>query len=403
MYDERPDDVRPDPGPPRPADRSRPQPEAQAGRLPWLMFLLFLAVSAILLPYLVEQVQFAITRGRARAEAEVARVQLAEFPEHISRYRIVAKAIEPSVVGIETSRPVAPGREDELSELFGHRFPRYRAEGKGSGVIVDEKGYVITNYHVIDKASEVLVKLSDGRTLRNVTVVGVDPLSDIAVLKVQAHGLTAAPWGDSERLEVGDPVLAVGSPFGLAQTVTAGIVSAKGRRGVVQDINYEDFLQTDAAVNPGNSGGPLVNLQGEVVGINTAIYGPAYLGISFAIPSQIARDVYQNLRDTGTVTRGWLGVALQSLDDDLAERFGLEDGRGALVTAILPDSPAAQAALRMGDVIIEWNGKPVADPAALSFAVAATRIGSKAKVALIRDGKRVELEVTVAERPPQAG
>ncbi len=403
MYDERPDEERPDPAPPRQPSPPDARPPSQGGRLPWLMFLLLLAIAAIVLPYLVEQVQFAITRGRARAEAEVARVQLAEFPEHVSRYRIVAKAIEPSVVGIETSRPVTPGREDELSELFGQRFPRYRAEGKGSGVVVDEKGYIITNYHVIDKASEVLVKLSDGRTLRNVTVVGVDPLSDIAVLKVQAHGLTAAPWGDSEELEVGDPVLAVGSPFGLAQTVTAGIVSAKGRRGVVQDINYEDFLQTDAAVNPGNSGGPLVNLKGEVVGINTAIYGPAYLGISFAIPSQIARDVYQKLRDTGTVARGWLGVALQSLDDDLTQRFGLDNANGALVTAVLPESPAAEAGIRMGDVIVEWNGKPVADPAELSFAVAATRIGSKATVVLFRDGRRREFEVTVAERPPQEG
>ena len=398
MYDEQLD-----PTPPhRPASLGSAAPQP-ASRLPWLLFLLLLAIAVLVLPYVAEQIQFAITRGRARAEAEIARVQLAEFPEHVSRYRIVAKAIEPSVVGIETSRPIGPAREDELSRLFGDRFPRYRAEGKGSGVIVDEQGYIITNFHVIDKASDVTVKLSDGRTVRNVKVVGVDPLSDIAVLKVQTHGLVAAPWGDSERLEVGDPVLAVGSPFGLAQTVTAGIVSAKGRRGVVQDINYEDFLQTDAAVNPGNSGGPLVNLKGEVVGINTAIYGPAYLGISFAIPSQIARDVYQKLRDTGTVARGWLGVALQSLDDDLAERFALEGTSGALVTAILPNSPAAEAGIRMGDVIVAWNGSPVADPAALSFAVAGTRIGSKATVALIRDGKRVELTLTVAERPPQEG
>ncbi|MDY0168929.1 MAG: trypsin-like peptidase domain-containing protein [Thermoguttaceae bacterium] len=398
MYDETLDPM--PPHRPAPLGSAAPQP---AGRLPWLLFLLLLAIAVLVLPYITEQVQFAITRGRARAEAEVARVQLAEFPEHVSRYRIVAKAIEPSVVGIETSRSIGPAREDELSRLFGERFPRYQAEGKGSGVIVDEQGYIITNFHVIDKASEVTVKLSDGRAVRNVKVVGVDPLSDIAVLKVQTHGLVAAPWGDSERLEVGDPVLAVGSPFGLAQTVTAGIVSAKGRRGVVQDINYEDFLQTDAAVNPGNSGGPLVNLKGEVVGINTAIYGPAYLGISFAIPSQIARDVYQKLRDTGTVARGWLGVALQSLDDDLAERFALTDTSGALVTAILPDSPAAEAGIRMGDVIVAWNGAPVADPAVLSFAVAGTRIGSKATVALIRDGKRVELTLTVAERPPQEG
>ncbi|MDZ7620032.1 MAG: trypsin-like peptidase domain-containing protein [Patescibacteria group bacterium] len=398
MYDEQPDPV-----PPSQPPLHRAEIPPSSGRLPWLVVLLILAITVLVLPYVAEQVQFALTRGRARAEAEVAREQLAEFPEHVSRYRIVAKAIEPSVVGIETSRSVTPAREDELSTLFGDRFPRYRAEGKGSGVIVDEEGYIITNFHVIDKATDVVVKLHDGRTVRSVTIVGVDPLSDLAVLKVNAHNLTAAPWGESERLEVGDPVLAVGSPFGLAQTVTAGIVSAKGRRGVVQDINYEDFLQTDAAVNPGNSGGPLVNLQGQVVGINTAIYGPAYLGISFAIPSQIARDVYKKLRDTGTVARGWLGVALQALDDDLAERFGLEGAHGALVTGVLPDSPAAAAGIRIGDVIVEWNGKVMTDASALSFAVAGTSIGSKAKAGLVREGKKIEITVTVTRRPPQEG
>ncbi len=398
MYDEQFD-----PTPPRQPAPCGSGASQSPNRLPWLLFFLLLAVAVLLVPYTAEQVQFAITRGRARAEAEVARVQLTEFPEHVSRYRIVAKAVEPSVVGIETSRAVIPAREAELSGLFGDRFPRYPPDGKGSGVIVDEQGYIITNFHVIDKASEVTVKLSDGRTVGNVTVVGVDPLSDIAVLKVQARGLVAAPWGDSERLEVGDPVLAVGSPYGLAQTVTAGIVSAKGRQGVVQDINYQDFVQTDAAVNPGNSGGPLVNLKGEVVGINTAIYGETYQGISFAIPSQIARDVYQKLRDTGTVARGWLGVALQSLDETLADRFGLEGTKGALVTDVVSNSPAAAAAIRPGDVIVEWNGKPVSDPAALSFAVAGTRIGSKATITLIRNGKRLQIAVTVADRPPHVG
>ena len=397
MYDEPLD---PPPASQPPHHASAPP---QGHRLPWLVFLLVLALVILVLPYFAEQIQFALTRGRARAEAEVARVQLAGIPEQVSQYRIVAKAIEPSVVGIETTQTVAPAREDELSRMFGDRFPQYRAEGKGSGVIVDEQGYIITNFHVIDKASEVVVKLSDGRVVRNVTVVGVDPLSDLAVLKVQANGLVAAPWGDSQGLEVGDPVLAVGSPFGLAQTVTAGIVSAKGRRGVVQDINYEDFLQTDAAVNPGNSGGPLVNLKGEVVGINTAIYGPAYLGISFAIPSQIARDVYKKLRDTGTVARGWLGVALQSLDDELADRLGIDGTEGALVTGVLPESPAAKAGLRIGDVIVEWNGKTMVDPSALSFAVAATPIGSEATVVLLRDGERMELTVTVTQRPPMEG
>ena len=189
-------------------------------------------------------------------------------------------------------------------------------------MIVDAEGYIITNYHVVDRASEVNVELSDGSKHR-AQVVGIDPATDLAVLKIGAANLTAAPWGKSSDLEVGDPVLAIGNPFGLARTVTAGILSATGRHAVVENVNYQDFLQTDAAVNPGNSGGPLVNMKGQVVGINTAIVGPTYQGISFAIPSDMVHQVYDQLIRSGKVARGWLGVSMRELTPEESEKLGV--------------------------------------------------------------------------------
>ncbi len=351
------------------------------------------------MPYMTEQVQFAITRGRERANAEVARKQLDEMPDGAGVYRLVAKAMAPCVVGVETDNLISGGLvRDEYSNLY--RRPPVRARGEGSGVIVDESGYIITNLHVIRQATKVVVALSDGRKFHDAKIIGTDPLSDVAVLKIEAQGLTAAPWGESEKMEVGDPVLAVGNPFGLDRTVTAGIISAKGRRRVVDNLNYQNFLQTDAAVNPGNSGGPLVNMKGQVVGINTAIVGQAYQGISFAIPSRLAREVYEQLRAKGKVARGWLGVAMQELDAPLAGKLGLEEPSGSLVTGVVPNSPAAKAKIEPGDVIVKWNDEPIKDPTDLSLAIARTKIGSKATVTLLRDGKQLEIKLTVAERPP---
>ena len=219
---------------------------------------------------------------------------------------------------------------------------------------------MLTNNHVIEDASAIHLKLSDGRTVRNCEVVGVDQLTDLAVLKIDLEGLAAAPWGDSDALEVGDWVLAVGNPFGLDRSVTAGIVSAKERRNVVSSLPYQDFLQTDAAVNPGNSGGPLVNLQGEVVGINTAIVGDAFQGISFAIPSSIAREVYDRLKTTGKASHGWLGVGLNPLNEDLAEQLGAE---GVLITNVFSDSPADQRRPAAGGycAVMERTGRARAD------------------------------------------
>jgi serine protease Do len=358
-------------------------------------------VAILITPYLAEQIQYAITRGRQRAEAEVARGQLAALPEINSVFSVVAKAVEPSVVGVVTTRDVRLRRFDEWSQLLG-KGPQFRSEGLGSGVIVDAgQGYIITNAHVIDKAARISVQLSDGRTIQDVRVVGSDPLTDIAVLKIAAGGLTAAPWGDSNKLEVGDPVLAVGNPFGLTRTVTAGIVSAKERRGMAVGTLYQDFLQTDAAINPGNSGGPLLNTHGEVVGINTAIVGEAYRGISFAIPSNMAKDVYERLKTSGKVVRGWLGVTLQSLDEELARRLKITDGHGAVVTSVIEGGPADQAGIQPGDVIVEFNGKPIREVGDLLLAVGSAKVGSDSRLTVLREGKRAEQKIRVGERPAQ--
>jgi serine protease Do len=243
--------------------------------------------------------------------------------------------------------------------------------------------------------------LSDGRAVNEVEVVGTDPASDLAVLRVRASGLIAAAWGDSDKLEVGDQVLAVGSPYRLAQTVTAGIISAKDRRGIIRDLDLQDFLQTDAAINPGNSGGPLVDLRGEVIGINTAIVGETYRGIGFAIPSRIAQDVYNRLKSGETVPRGWLGVAPQDLTDRLAEQFKFKEAQGVLVADVVAGSPADKAGLQPGDVIVLWNGKKVSDARDFRFLVAGSRAGSVAKVVFFRGGEKRETSVTVGERPPQ--
>lgn len=369
--------------------------------LHWLLGTLVVLLGLLFLPYLVEQIQYASTRGRLRAEAEVALESLDQLPEPHNRFALVAKAVAPSVVGVETERiVVAAGPRDEWGFLFGGPS-LFRAEGEGSGVIMDKEGYIITNYHVIGQADEVRVKLADGRTISDVQIVGVDPPSDLAVLKIEEPNLVPARWGDSDALEVGDSVLAIGNPFRLAHTVTAGIISAKGRRGIIREIRYEDFLQTDAAINPGNSGGPLVNMKGEVVGINTAILGERYQGIGFAIPSRLAKDVYERLKTTGRVERGWLGVEMQRLDPTLANRLGLPNTQGALIVRVFPGSPAQKAGLEPGDVVVQWNEEKIRDPSDLSLAIARTPIGQRATVHIIREGHRLQLQVQVGQRPAQ--
>jgi len=271
--------------------------------------------------------------------------------------------------------------------------------GQGSGFIIDSSGYVVTNNHVVDSADEVKVRLGDERTF-NAKVIGVDPLTDLALLKVDAgQPLPAVEFGDSDKIEVGDWVLAVGNPFGLGGTVTAGIVSARGRN--IQAGPYDDFLQVDASINQGNSGGPLFNIDGKVVGVNTAIFSPngGSVGIGFAIPANLVKSVVASLKDNGKVERGWLGVRIQSVTPEIAESLRLNKAAGALVAAVEPESPADKAGLKQGDVVIGVAGKQVDSPRTLARLVAEKPAGSKTAIEIWRDGDARTLEAVIGEQP----
>jgi len=338
-------------------------------------------------------------------------------------YAPVVKQVAPAVVKVSTTTKVhntsfsgerSPDMDDMLRHFFGDQFqghmPRHnrnsgmpRQEGIGSGVIVTKDGYILTNNHVVDNADEVKVSLTDGREF-NAKVVGRDPKSDIAVIKIDAQGLPALSMADSDKIEVGDIVLAVGNPFGIGQTVTTGIVSATGR-GNMGIEDYEDFIQTDAAINPGNSGGALVDVDGRLIGVNTAILSRSggNQGIGFAIPVNLARGVMTSLVKEGHVTRGYLGVMIQDLNPELAKQFKLADATsGALVGDVTPDSPAEKAGLKSGDVILDFNGKKVADSRHLKLEVASTSPGETVPVKILRDGSNKTLEVKVRELPGTA-
>ncbi|MGB0867064.1 MAG: Do family serine endopeptidase, partial [Granulosicoccaceae bacterium] len=280
----------------------------------------------------------------------------------------------------------------------GQGRPGEEPSSLGSGFIISEDGYVLTNNHVVEGADQVIVRLSDRRQLE-AEVIGTDKRSDVAVLKLEASGLPVAKIGSSESLKVGEWVLAIGSPFGFDFSVTAGIVSAKGRS--LPNENYTPFIQTDVAINPGNSGGPLFNLDGEVVGINSQIYSRSggFMGLSFAIPIETAMDVADQLRETGSVSRGWLGVVIQEVTRDLAESFGMSTASGALVSQILEGSPASKSDLQVGDVIVGFNGSPVNTSSALPPLVGRVRAGSDAKVDVMREGERMTLTVNIGELP----
>jgi serine protease Do len=299
------------------------------------------------------------------------------------------------------------GGNDQFNEFwrrfFGDQFgapgmPGAPRRGLGSGFIIDPEGLVLTNNHVIENAATITVRLSDEREF-DAKVVGRDPKTDLAVIRINGNkkGFPAAPLGNSSRLQVGEWVVAMGSPFGLDNTLTAGVVSAKGRQ--IGAGPYDDFIQTDASINPGNSGGPLVNLRGEVVGINTAIFSRTggNLGIGFAIPIDTARQILAELIKTGKVTRGWLGVNIQRVTPEIAKALELENSSGALVANVMEDSPAAKAGVRTGDVIVEFAGEKVADSSKLPAIVAGTDVGETVKMTVIRDKKRVPLSVKLGE------
>jgi len=327
----------------------------------------------------------------------------------------LAKKLKPSVVNISTAKVVNPQQRfrrpqqnpfgnDPFQDFFERFFEGMPSQPQkqrslGSGFIISDEGYILTNNHVVANADEIKVRLSDGREFKG-QVKGSDEKLDLALVKIDAKDhLPVAPLGDSDAIEVGEWVLAIGNPFGLAETVTAGIVSAKGR--VIGSGPYDDFIQTDASINPGNSGGPLFNARGEVVGINTAIVAGGQ-GIGFAIPVNMAKSVITQLRETGKVTRGWLGVSVQPVTPDLARSFGMKEEKGALVSEVMKKSPAEKAGLQPGDVILEFDGKPIADMHELPRLAAVTPVGKKSRIKVLRNGKTLEKTVTIEKLPEGA-
>jgi len=321
-----------------------------------------------------------------------------------------------SVVNISTKTKAksSSSKEYNIPELpegspFGELFEKFfdrdeiergrrDAQSLGSGFIISADGYILTNHHVIAGADEVIVRMANRKEFV-AKIIGSDEASDVAVLKVEAEKLPVLEFGDSDELKVGEWVLAIGSPFGFDHSVTAGIVSAKGRS--LPSDNYVPFIQTDVAINPGNSGGPLFNLDGEVVGINSQIYSRTggFMGLSFAIPIEMAVDVANQIKETGTVSRGWLGVLIQEVTRELAESFGMNDPHGALVAKVLDDSPAAAAGLEVGDVIVEFNGKKVIRSSSLPPLVGRAKVGQQAQVTVIRNKQRRDIGVQIAELP----
>ncbi|MBI3249996.1 MAG: DegQ family serine endoprotease [Deltaproteobacteria bacterium] len=297
------------------------------------------------------------------------------------------------------------GGDDPFEEFFRRFFPDRPPPGQarslGSGFLISEDGYIITNNHVVGEAEKITVRLSDKEEYE-AKVIGSDEKTDIALIKINVkHSLSFVPLGKSADLQVGDWVIAIGNPFGLEQTVTAGIVSAKGR--VIGAGPYDDFIQTDASINPGNSGGPLLNLKGEVVGINSAIFsqGGGNIGIGFAIPIDLARSIVAQLKDKGKVTRGWLGVAIQSVTPELAKSFGLKEPLGALVAEVTKDGPAEKSGIERGDVIVAFNGTTIKDSHELPARVARTPVGEKAEVSILRGGKERTISVKLGELTDQ--
>jgi serine protease Do len=351
----------------------------------------------------------------ARAEDEQSIATLRRMGK---AFASIAEKVSPAVVGIQAERtvrlgsggdfqfnePSSPFDQDMFRYFFGPRTPRRperppsRQTARGSGFIITRDGYILTNNHLVGGAEEVKVSLDNGETY-TAEIVGTDPDTDVAVVKIKANNLPYVELADSDTLEVGEWVIAIGSPFGLSQTVTAGIVSAKGRSrlGVA---TYEDFIQTDAAINFGNSGGPLLNLDGKAVGMNTAIIGPGgNVGIGLAIPSNMARDIYKQLKESGTVTRGFLGVLPGDVEPEMAEFFDLDEAKGVVISQVTPDSAAEKAGLKQGDVVVEMENEPVENANDFRNRIAMYKPGSKVDLVVVRDGKRRRLTATLDKRP----
>jgi len=393
----------------------------------WLILVALAGVGFLFHEQIIGRVAYAVEKGKLEAGQE--RLNLANVEAISEVFRLVARQVKPAVVHITTiAEPEKrelrnPTRSeidpDDVPEPFREFFRRWDRglqipdpaprEGSGSGVIIDaEAGYVITNHHVIEGVKErggrIDVRLSDGRRVKG-EVVGDDPKTDLALIRINADRLHALPLGDSEKMEVGDWVLAIGAPFGLAQTVTQGIISAKGRSHILQ-IGYEDLIQTDAAINPGNSGGPLVNMRGEMIGINVAIATNGllrgYMGVGFAIPSRTIEDILPDLREGRDVVRGYLGVSIRGLDSfapGIGRTYGLDEDAGILIEEVQPGTPASKAGLKMDDVILEYDGQRMESATQLQALVARTEPGTKVDVLVWRDRKEITIPVTIEKQP----
>jgi len=348
----------------------------------------------------------------------------AEAAKELSKaFSSAAKTAMPAVVSIKVEKTISapamgfggmPGLNDPFNQFpdeFRRRFfgqprqqsPRkYRQEGQGSGFIISEDGYILTNNHVVGEVDKITVELKDERTF-NARLIGTDPDSEVALIKIEGDNFPVLPMGDSSKLEIGDWVIAIGNPFGLSETVTVGVISAVGRSNM-HIAAYEDFIQTDAAINPGNSGGPLINLDGQVIGINTAIVSESggYMGIGFAIPINMARSIQEQLKKSGKVSRGYMGLFAQDVDADMAEGLGLKEATGVVVATVEKGSPAVRAGVQLHDVILAINGKKIKSYDAFRNEVALLAPGSRVRLDISRDGKPVELTVRLGERPAAA-
>ena len=359
-----------------------------ASRRTLLLFAGFVTlIGLIVWPSMAGRIQYAKTRAELSAIRDAAAG--AELKSVGKLFTTLARVIGPSVVNVTSKRRVHT-LADEIAALRGETMAGATDESVGSGVIVESDGVIITNYHVVSQSEEIDVALADGRRFK-AELVGADAATDLAVLRIKATDLPKADWADSDTAEVGEMVWAIGNPFGLDRTITYGIVSAVGRRGVVANP-FQEFLQTDASINPGNSGGPLVDVHGHVMGITTAIVGKGFRGIGFAIPSNTARRVCDEIRATGHVERGYLGMALRELPQGAA-------GPGAVVAAVEPQSPAAQAGVKTGDVVLRFDGEVITEPATLVLLLTRSPVGAAVPVKIIRDGEPMTITVRVGRRP----
>lgn len=366
----------------------------------------------IILVFLLTGLAFTLSGAKAYAlDSKISEQSIDHLTKTGRAMSEIAVAVKPAIVNILTTRTVkVQGGADMFDDPFFKRFfgdqfnrqrqPRERkSAGLGSGVIVSSDGYIVTNYHVVKDADEIKVTLTDKKEYQG-KVIGSDPKTEISIIKIDATGLPTLPWGNSDKLQVGEIVLAVGNPYGLNQTVTMGIVSAIGRANV-GIADYEDFIQTDAAINPGNSGGALVNPRGELVGINTAIFSTSggYQGIGFAIPSNMIKSIMDSLVKKGKVVRGWLGVSIQKITPELSKQFNVKGDSGVLVSDAVENGPAEKAGIRRGDIIIEYDGKKTDEPSQIRNMVANTLPGEEHTFTILRDGKQLSIKATIGEVP----